>query len=137
MEAEQEIDGLRFWDGNPTVRLLAADDSSGAMLMERCTPGTALRACPEPEQDSVISRLLPRLWRIPPVPHPFRPLSALIDSWGAETLADKQRWPEPAIVREGLRLFSDLPRTAPRHVLLATDLVRSRYSNTLRIRDMR
>src|ERR1700752_1965120 len=26
MEAEDEIQGLRFWDGNPTVRLLRADD---------------------------------------------------------------------------------------------------------------
>jgi len=36
MEAEHEADGLRFWNGDPTVRLLEADDSLGAMLLERC-----------------------------------------------------------------------------------------------------
>ena len=44
MEGEHEIDGLRFWDGDPTVRLLMADDDLGAMLLERCEPGTVLRA---------------------------------------------------------------------------------------------
>jgi streptomycin 6-kinase len=47
MEGEHEIDGLRFWDGDPTVRLLMADDDLGAMLLERCEPGTVLRALPE------------------------------------------------------------------------------------------
>ncbi|MBZ5624915.1 MAG: aminoglycoside phosphotransferase family protein [Acidobacteriia bacterium] len=76
MEGEQELHGLRFWDGNPTVRLLEADDDLGAMLLERCQPGTVLRELPEPEQDLVIARLLPRLWRSPSAPHPFRPPSA-------------------------------------------------------------
>src|SRR5687767_13645881 len=51
MEGEHEIHGLRFWDGDPTVRLLEADEELGAMLLERCEPGTALRARPESEQD--------------------------------------------------------------------------------------
>src|SRR5260370_11460046 len=50
MEGEHELQGLRFWDGDPTVRLLGADDELGAMLLERCQPGTALRLLPEPEQ---------------------------------------------------------------------------------------
>ena len=29
MEREHEIPGLRFWDGNPTVRLIEADDDLG------------------------------------------------------------------------------------------------------------
>src|SRR3954470_9899501 len=44
MEAEHEIAGLRFWQGDPTVRLLASDDDLGAMLLERCLPGTPLRS---------------------------------------------------------------------------------------------
>jgi streptomycin 6-kinase len=55
MEGHHEIHGLRFWDGDPTVRLLMADDDLGAMLLERCEPGTVLRALPEREQDVVIS----------------------------------------------------------------------------------
>jgi streptomycin 6-kinase len=122
MEGEHEIHGLRFWGGDPTVWLLAADDDLGAMLLERCEPGTPLRALPEPEQDVVIARLLHRLWRVPPVTHPFRPLSALTQHWSDETLAQAEQWPDPGLVREGLSLFSELPRTAPAEVLLATDL---------------
>lgn len=122
MEGEHEIQGLRFWDGDPTVRLLEADEDLGAMLLERCEPGTFLRALPEPEQDLVIARLLRRLWRSPPAPHPFRPLSALTAFWSDETLSEAETWPDPGIVREGLRLLRELPRSAPAGVLLATDL---------------
>src|SRR5262245_3268336 len=34
MEGEHEIHGLRFWNGEPTVRLLKADQDAGAMLLE-------------------------------------------------------------------------------------------------------
>lgn len=122
MEGEQEIDGLCFWDGDPTARLLEADEDLGAMLLERCEPGTALRTRPEPEQDLVISGLLRRLWRPPLPPHPFRPLSAMLAFWRDETLAYADWWPDPGLVGKGLRLFEDLPRSAPVEVLLATDL---------------
>jgi streptomycin 6-kinase len=68
MEGAHEIQGLCFWDGHPTVRLLEADDDVGAMLLERCEPGTSLGALPEAEQDVVIARLLNRLWRSPRSP---------------------------------------------------------------------
>ena len=122
MEGEHEIHGLRFWNGDPTVRLLMADDGLGAMLLERCEPGTALRALPECEQDVVISGLLRRLWRPPSTQHPFRPLSALTKYWSDETLAHIERWPDAGLVREGLRLFAELPRTEPMELVLATDL---------------
>jgi streptomycin 6-kinase len=122
MEGEHEIHGLRFWDGDPTVRLLMADDGLGAMLLERCQPGTVLRALPECEQDVVISGLLRRLWRAPSAQHPFRPLSALTKYWSDETLANIERWPDAGLVHEGLCLFAELPRTEPIELLLATDL---------------
>ena len=122
MEAEHELEGLRFWNGDPTVRLLRADVATGAMLLERCEPGTPLRALPEPDQDVVLAGLLRRLWRSPAGPHPFRPLSALMDFWSAETLAAVEQWPDAGLVRAGLDLMQELPRTAPAEVLLATDL---------------
>jgi streptomycin 6-kinase len=122
MEGEHEIRGLRFWDGNPTVRLLAADDQLGAMLVERCEPGTTLNVLPEPEQDVVLTGLLLRLWR-PPAPAPiFRPLSVLTGYWSDETLAAMENWPDKDLVSEGLRLFRELPRSARTEVVLATDL---------------
>jgi streptomycin 6-kinase len=122
MEGVHEIQGLRFWDGDPTVRLFSADEESGAMLLEQCQPGTTLRSRPEVEQDCVIAELLKRLWRAPVAPHPFRPLSDMLKYWRHLTLADVERWPDAGLVREGLCLFGELPRTATSEVLLATDL---------------
>lgn len=123
MEADHEIAGLRFWDGDPTVRLLEADEAAGAMLLERCDPGTALRSLPEVEQDVVIAGLLRRLWRVPAAPHPFRPLADMVDTWIEETRSDEARWPDPGLVRDGLQLFEELAHESGRgDMLLATDL---------------
>ena len=96
MEGAQEIAGLRFWNGDPTARLIDADDALNAMLLERCVPGTLLRTRPEPEQDVVIAKLLNRMWRRPASPHPFRPLSAMARHWIDSSLADADRWLDPA-----------------------------------------
>ncbi len=122
LEGEHEIEGLRFWNGSPTVRLLASDAALNAMLLEHCKPGRALRTLPEPEQDIIIAGLLRRLWRAPSAPHSFRPLATMTAHWSAETLAVIKRWPDPGLVREGLSLFEELPRSASTQVLLATDL---------------
>jgi streptomycin 6-kinase len=123
MEAADEIEGLRFWDGDPTVRLLDADSKLNALLLERCEPGTSLRRdLPEPEQDIVLVRLLRRLWRVPPVPHPFRALSVMIAAWTEETLAARAQWADAGLVGAGLRVFEELAKPAPDDVLLATDL---------------
>lgn len=122
MEGEDEIAGLRFWNGDPTVRVLEADDRLGAMLLERCEPGLSLRSLPEPEQDPIIAQLLNRLWRFPESGHRFRPLSALTAYWSEETLASADQWTDPGLVREGLELFKELPDTSRGEMLLATDL---------------
>jgi len=122
MEGAHEIAALRFWNGDATVRLLEADETLGAMLLERCEPGTALRTLPESEQDVVIARLLRRLWRSPVASHPFRPLSTMIAHWTAETLAQAEHWPDRGLVVEGLRQFKALLHSATAGLLLATDL---------------
>ena len=111
------------------MRLLAADDDLGAMLLERCKPGMPLRTLSECDQDVVISRLLRRLWRSPSTAHAFRSLSYLTQYWTSETLAYAEHWPDAELVGEGLRLFKELPRSATTEVLLATDL---RAGNVLR-----
>lgn len=122
MEGEQEIAGLRFWNGHPTVRLLDASDDVGAMLLERCEPGTSMRALPEAEQDEVIARLLRRLWRPAPPTPAFRPLSALVTYWRDETQRDAAAWPDRELVRTGLQVMEQLAQTTNIQVLLATDL---------------
>ena len=122
MEGEHEIDGLGVWDGDPTVRLLSADADYNAMLLERCEPGTSLRAQPEPEQDVVIAGLLHRLWRVPSAPHPFRPLSTMTREWSRVAVEAPEYRANDELVNEGLRLFEELPLTSAKDVLLATDL---------------
>jgi len=124
MEGADEIQGLRFWNGDPTVQLLEADDELGAMLLERCQPDDMLRSEPEEKWDRVIATLLKRLWRRPAqhdVPH-FRHLSVMLESWSHEALAQVEHWPDAGLVRHGLQLFQELSKPSPEDKLLATDL---------------
>ncbi len=125
MEGAHEIQGLRFWNGNPTVQLLDADDDLGAMLLERCQPGYMLRSEPEGKQDVVIATLLKRLWRKPASPNGlrgFRRLSEMLKKWRRETLSQIEHWPDAGLVSEGLRLLQALAKPLPTDTLLATDL---------------
>ncbi len=120
-EGAHEADGLRAWDGNGTVRLLThwSDGTTSALLLEDCVPGDPLSAVPADEQDVVLAGLLRRLWVPAPVGGPFRPLGQLCARWADEAAA---RLPDSALVRDGLTLLRTLPDSAPRTVLLATDL---------------
>ncbi len=125
MEGQDEIAGLRLWNGNGIVKLLEEDPASGAMLLERCLPGTSLKTEIETLQDEVVAQLLKRIWA-----HTadradfrgFRPISHMIDHWSRETLAQKDHWPDEELVKEGLRTFQRLALPAPTDVLLTTDL---------------
>ncbi len=144
MEGKHEIQGLRYWSGRSRlpcwVNLLEADVDSGAMLLERCLPGTALRSEPEPEQDVILAGVLRRVWEAAMDEtgldgagldgagldetglDEFRPLSQMIDFWCEETLAQKHFWPDAGLVSEGMRVMKELARPATTDVLLATDL---------------
>jgi streptomycin 6-kinase len=128
-EAEHEAEGLRVWDGNGAVRLHAACEVSAdttALLLERCRPGTALRALPEPEQDLVIASLLRRLWIQAPAGHRFRSLQTMCDLWADEfeqkNVVEGGASLDLGLVREAMTLFRELPASAESEVLLCTDL---------------
>jgi streptomycin 6-kinase len=124
-EAEHEVDGLRFWDGDGTIRCFATRtlEDTTASLLERCVPGTQLKAAAtEPEQDPVIAGLMRRLWAHSlPEMHPFGALEEICDVWAA-SLEQTGGELDPGLVREGAALLRELPRSAQRRVLLATDL---------------
>ncbi len=127
-EAAHEAHGLTVWDGAGAIRLHAAEelnDTTTALLLERCVPGSALSDRPEPEQDVVIAGLLHRLWRQPPPGHPFRPLVSMCTEW-ADTYerqaASRRADLDPGIAREGIALFRSLPATTDVAALLCTDL---------------
>lgn len=122
MEGEHEIAALRLLDGDPTVRLLDADEEHNAMVIERCDPGTSLREVFQPDQDVVLARLLKQFWRVPPDGHPFRHLGSLIAQWSNVTVADEGRWHDVGLVNEGLRTLNELTMSTIGRSLLATDL---------------
>ena len=126
-EAQHEADGLRTWDGAGTVRLRQANQLTKAtvLLLERCRPGTQLRACPPEEHDLVIAGLLRRLRMEPSPGHRFRPLSDMCDYWASRyeerSSAERSGLAAP-LAQEGIRLLRELPRTSGATVLLHTDL---------------
>lgn len=127
-EAAHEADGLRAWQGRGAVWLHDAhvSDPTGALLLERCRPGVALgERVPEPEQDVVVAELLRKLWITPAAGHPFRPLQEMCQAWASEftdRLATTPGACDPGLARTAVDLLHELPATAGREVLLATDL---------------
>lgn len=127
-EAESEADGLRAWQhhGAVVVHDAHASGATSALLLERCRPGTPLGlAVAEPEQDVVIAGLLSRLWSAPAEGFAFRSLQVMCDTWTAEFHQRLARSPshlDPGLVEAGMELWRELPGTAKRTVLLATDL---------------
>jgi streptomycin 6-kinase len=126
-EAAHEADGLEAWAGAGAIRLYQAGELAEAtvFLLERCRPGTPLRALPAHEHDLVIAGLLRRLWVEPPPGHRFRPLLDMCDYWASRY---EQRSPaerscvDALVAEEGIRLLRDLPRSGGGGRLLHTDL---------------
>jgi streptomycin 6-kinase len=126
-EAAHEADGLRAWDGAGAIRVYRADKRAKAtlLLLERCRPGTQLRAEPAEQHDLVIAGLLRRLWVQPRKGHGFRPLADMCDYWASrydERSPAERSCLEPRLANEGIRLLRALPRRGGDPVLLHTDL---------------
>jgi streptomycin 6-kinase len=122
-EDQHEADALRVWNGDGAVRLLAHDEQRHALLLERCVPGTHLRAVdPDAALDVAVS-LLPRLWK--PAGAPFRPLADEAAGW-AERL--RAKWEaagrpfERRLLDAALDALEVLPPTQGEQVLLHQDL---------------
>jgi streptomycin 6-kinase len=129
-EERDEAAGLECWHGNGAVLLHAARTSQStlALLVERCRPGTPLgKALPEPDQDEVVAALLRRLWAVAPGPYPFRPLADMCEAWAAEfeaayAAASPAERIDPGLARLGATLLRELPWSADSAALLCTDL---------------
>lgn len=66
-EMESEAAALAAWDGRGAVRLLEADLSDGALLLERLRPGRSLAALADDgEATARAAEVMRRLWRPPP-----------------------------------------------------------------------
>lgn len=128
-ELDTEREALRQYAGRATVRLLAVDEASGAMLLERAEPGTMLSelvtdAAGDDEATHIAARVMRDLWQPLPVAHSF----PSTQDWarGLERLRarfDGGTGPfDPALVALAEVLFRDLHASAAESVLLHGDL---------------
>ncbi|TNM67266.1 kinase [Streptomyces sp. NP160] len=127
-EGRDEAAGLAVWAGRGAVAVhtCSMDGRTTAMLLERCRPGVELRTRPVDEQHRVVGDLVRQLHTAAlPAGHGFRTLAQMCEAWGEQARAGHERAPgvlDPALVREGLVLWDELPTTSREQVLLCTDL---------------
>jgi streptomycin 6-kinase len=137
-EATHEATALRTWAGRGAVRLHRAEifGQTSALLLERCSPGTALAAAvAEDEQDEIIAGLLLRLWTPIVDGTGIRPLQDMCDRWATEyetAAPTRGSAVDRGLERLALEMFRELPRTAGRRVLLCTDLHAENVLSALR-----
>lgn len=128
-EAVDQIPALRHYAGHGMVRLLEADASGGALLLERLAPGTTLVGMEDDERATAIAaELMCAIWQgpggAPPPDHPFPTIADWINGmqrmrahFGGGT------GPFPRlIVEEAEALFADLLASQATPVLLHGDL---------------
>jgi streptomycin 6-kinase len=128
-EALHEAEALDVWAGNGAVMVQEhfRVDATNVLMLEACRPGRALADTLDPVgQDVVVAGILRRLWVDPPAGHPFRPLVEMC-RWWADSSMDRFAAAEaspldPGLYRTGIELFTALPTSGDRSVLLCTDL---------------
>ena len=124
-ESCTEPDALRHYDGVGAVRLYDTDRHSGAMLLERVTPGTSLAMHPDPDAALEIAcRLLRRLWLPPKAPHRFRSVNDLAMEWARDIPARhiQHGCPFPsALIDNAVTLASTLAHADGRQVVVNRD----------------
>ena len=122
-ESRYEADALRQWDGVGAVRLLDRDADLGALVVERCRPGTPLTALDPDRALDVLLGLLPRLWI--PAGEPFVTLADEA-AWWAGYLEDRWRTAgrpfESALLDAALDTLERLPGSQGELVLVNQDL---------------
>ncbi len=117
-ESEHEADALLFWPDDATVRVLEHDREQGALLLERCVPGTTLWELEEDDALTLAARLLDRLWSAGDPGPPFRRLADEAPAW-VERLASRPF--ERDLLDEALAALRELPSTQGEVVLCSED----------------
>lgn len=111
-ETRTEADALELWAGDGAVRLLDADRTLGALLLELLEPGTSLEDHPDRDEAIAIGcGLLRHLWRPVPPDHPFPLVRDLALRWTREIPErfDRLGGPfEPSLAKEAADLCADV-----------------------------
>jgi len=122
------ITGLRAWSGRGAVRLFAHDATIRATLMELCVPGTDAADLSPTDADDVAAEVLPQLWAAA-IPTSTR-METLVRHAAVRAQLMEERATEfgdvvdPGPFREAARMFTSLPASTGRAVLLHGDFHR-------------
>jgi streptomycin 6-kinase len=123
-DLSSEIEVLRLFDGDGTVRLLDADPDRGMLLLERLEPGTRLADLTDDDRAiAIAAQVMVRLWRPPPESHPFRS----VDRWMEGLARHRERFaggtgPIPGDLLDGAcARLEELQRSAADPVLMHAD----------------
>ncbi len=130
-ELRAEIEALRLFNGQGSVRLLAADPDQGTLLLEQLKPGTLLSRLTNDEQaTSIAAQVMRQLWRPVPPEHIFPSIA----EWAAGLGKLRRQFggatgPLPShLVEAAETLFVELIDSMVEPVLLHGDL---HYDNIL------
>lgn len=116
-ETEHEPLALREWNGDGAVLLLDEIPELGALLLERCIPGTPLSDEGPDYALKAMVTLLPRLWKRVSAP-PFRSLAEEAAHWESSLVARRR----DRVVDAALDALRTLPGTQGEQVLVNQDL---------------
>jgi streptomycin 6-kinase len=122
-ESDHEATALRAWQGNGAVQLIDEARDLGALLIERCIPGTHLADAGSESALPILAELIQRL--AIPIAEPFTPLADEAHRW-AENLPS--RWEaagrpfERLLVDRALELLVPLAGSQGEQVLIHQDL---------------
>ena len=122
-ESEHEAAALELLDGDGSVRLLAFDADSRALLLERAEPGTPLKELEPDRALDVLIDLLPRLWK--PAGAPFRSLADEAAWWAGSLPGDYERAGrpfDPRILEAALEAIAKLSGSQGEQVLVNQDM---------------
>jgi streptomycin 6-kinase len=111
-DADHIVDALKFWNGTGAVRLLRHDTSGRVLLLERLRPGTEAAEASEDEAIAAAIDVGRRIWRLPPVPHPFRSIRRWVRRWlppdtAHELVSTARRIYDSMTVRDGTLVHAD------------------------------
>ncbi|MDM8530987.1 aminoglycoside phosphotransferase family protein [Anaerolineales bacterium HSG25] len=124
-ELATEIEALRHYQGRHAVKLLAADLSLGAFLIERVRPGQTLSTLTD---DETATRIAAPLIRDLPIPEPANHAFPTVKDWtrafaGYRTQFGSNSGPLPfRLLGKAERLFQELHASTKEQKLLHGDL---------------
>jgi streptomycin 6-kinase len=122
-ESAPEAAGLRAWDGDGAVRLLAHDPLRCALLLERCTPGRELVELGGTDQAVVAGAAIGARLHAAAIPEGLPSLASVLDGW-ADELEERLALPyvDPGLGRLAVETMRARPRASSEAVLLHGDL---------------